>query len=101
MMEERKTYTTDDAIKEAERYIIKNDISDEDTKQTIYMLALNFVKNNHECNNFAEYISSNAAQNIIKKYTAPEDNVCSIDVMYNNIHRMHQIRGKYEGIFFI
>ena len=85
MMEERKTYTTEDAIKEAERYIIKNDISDEDAKQTIYLLALEYANKKQEGYKmtFNKYLTTNAAKSIINQYEYNNDYDDLSSIIYN------------------
>lgn len=47
-MRKIETYTTEMALEDANKYIIENNIHDEDTKQTLYLLALEFCNARNE-----------------------------------------------------
>ena len=72
---------TEKAIEEASNYISENDITDEDVKQDIYLLALEYakIKNTGKFNySFVKYLEKNTSQeylnrnNIVKTILFPQ-----------------------------
>ena len=64
-------YTTEQALKDAQKYITDNGITDEDEKQTLYLIAISDyldARNNGFKYQFGKYINRKSARDTMNKY---------------------------------